>query len=605
MTSDQRTGAFCIKLNIWTKCLDMVSSDDLILDEVILQVFEEQDKAFHFPVTSQKDARAFVKALHKKGLSYDCLSQEIREPEQNLSAWRTGISRPRVGNRIIERINRPLQEVFLSDGDDDSVCCDKLSTCSDNTTESGETDHNGVDSFHSTEDQPAAELKYTDNRKIVQSLDGNGVYTKDNLQIILENNINDNQGSDEKVMVKQGQDDSKEITIDKQQMSEISDACANRIDDGEVKKNADIVIESIQNTVGNDNLLTEMSDAKNKDDLKLIETDEADNKITAEETMNSENEKIKELVKFETLHDVTETECHLTLATDDSLSNDDDEKATSLDKNLSENSLKQKKIFSFEVEPSCTVNSEDVELLGKQTTDREFVKHALSYDQHLNDNVIQEKFEDVQESRYVSSESCSEVPVMNDTKVVGDFQHLNKAQTNYITGPPIETEAADSTIAAMNSAFCDRSVETATVNSYESSGDVFENYDSDHDDEFTNDDTARVAERENEMENKKSLGHDSGYIYVFTDSTSDDKEFRVKVGASRFPHKKLKQALLFNVDMRLVSAVKVCHRRKAFAAVQQQLSECAIPNTTGWFRGPMDKILKVLMDAKEGHSVQN
>lgn len=591
----------------------MVSSEDLILDEVILQVFEEQDKAFHFPVTSQKDARAFVKALHKKGLSYDCLLQEIREPEQNFSAWRTGISRPGVGNRIIERINRPLQEVLLSDGDDDSVCCDKLSTCSDDTTESDETNHNGIGSLHSTEDQAAAELKSTDNRKIAQSLGGNEVYTKDNSQIILENNIDDSHGSDEKVMVEQGQDDSKEISIDNQQMSEISDAGANRIDDGEVKMSADVVSESIQNTVGNDNALTQkMSDTKNKDDLKLVEADETDNENTAGETMNSENYEIKEHVKFETLHGIKETECQLTHTTDDSFSNvDDDEKVTSFGKHLSENSLKWKKMSGVEVETSCTVNTEDVELLGKQVTDCEFVKHAVNYDKHLNDDAIQEKFEDIQESHNVSSESSSEVPVMNDTMVGGDLEHLDRNQMNVVTGPTIQAEVADPTTTAMNSAFCDRSVETATVNSYKHS-DVFENYDSDHenydsdhDDEFTNDETARVTERENEIEKKESLGHDSGYIYVFTDSSSDDEEFRVKVGASRFPHKKLKQALLFNVDMRLISAVKVCHRQNAFAAVQQQLSECAIPNTTGWFRGPMDKILKVLMDATEGHSVQN
>ena len=81
----------------------------LTIDEGILQVFEEQEDQFYFPVISQKTARSFVKALHAKGLSYEDLCKEIDEFEHNFSAWRKGLGRVGIGRRILQRINAPLQ----------------------------------------------------------------------------------------------------------------------------------------------------------------------------------------------------------------------------------------------------------------------------------------------------------------------------------------------------------------------------------------------------------------------------------------------------------------------------------------------------------------
>ncbi|KAK2141598.1 hypothetical protein LSH36_1071g00009 [Paralvinella palmiformis] len=97
----------------------MVTDDNQSLDEYILQIFEEQEEAFYFPVTSQKTARSFVKALYNKGLPYERLYREIGEFEHNFSAWRKGLGRIGIGNRIIERINRPLETVLISDDEED------------------------------------------------------------------------------------------------------------------------------------------------------------------------------------------------------------------------------------------------------------------------------------------------------------------------------------------------------------------------------------------------------------------------------------------------------------------------------------------------------
>ena len=53
------------------------------LDALILEVFEENEEQFFFPLTSQKTARAFAKAIHNKGYPYEEMCKEIKELEHN------------------------------------------------------------------------------------------------------------------------------------------------------------------------------------------------------------------------------------------------------------------------------------------------------------------------------------------------------------------------------------------------------------------------------------------------------------------------------------------------------------------------------------------
>ena len=99
------------------------------LDDVILDVFEQAgysptSRHFYFPVTSQREARAFVKEIHTRGVHYSRICAIVGEREANFTAWRTGLNHPSIGNRIVERINRPLQQLLLAaddhdDGDED------------------------------------------------------------------------------------------------------------------------------------------------------------------------------------------------------------------------------------------------------------------------------------------------------------------------------------------------------------------------------------------------------------------------------------------------------------------------------------------------------
>ncbi len=98
----------------------MVCQQASDIDHFILDVFEEHEEQFIFPLRSQNQARAFTKALHGKGVPYELLCDEIKELHQNFNAWRKGLGRTGIGSRVLTRINKPLEDVLDSDSDDES-----------------------------------------------------------------------------------------------------------------------------------------------------------------------------------------------------------------------------------------------------------------------------------------------------------------------------------------------------------------------------------------------------------------------------------------------------------------------------------------------------
>lgn len=93
--------------------MEKVTTSNISLDYASMQLFEEEQ--FYFPLNSQRDARAFVKALALKGYGLKDLCAEIGEPEPNITSWRKGLGRSGIGKSIIERINRPYQEMLNSE----------------------------------------------------------------------------------------------------------------------------------------------------------------------------------------------------------------------------------------------------------------------------------------------------------------------------------------------------------------------------------------------------------------------------------------------------------------------------------------------------------
>lgn len=85
------------------------------LDKQILQIFEDQEEKFSFPLTTQKQARDFVRLLNHQGFNYELLSEEIGEKSEVFRGWRLGSGPDAIGRRILMRINKPIQE---------AMCCD-------------------------------------------------------------------------------------------------------------------------------------------------------------------------------------------------------------------------------------------------------------------------------------------------------------------------------------------------------------------------------------------------------------------------------------------------------------------------------------------------
>jgi hypothetical protein len=93
-----------------------------------------------------------------------------------------------------------------------------------------------------------------------------------------------------------------------------------------------------------------------------------------------------------------------------------------------------------------------------------------------------------------------------------------------------------------------------------------------------------------------SRGDGPGYVYAFTDSSNDSMKHRIKIGASRQPYKRLQQATMLNVDIKLVSAVHVGCRKAALLDILGQLKKYAIPESKDWILGPLDDVLQIMME---------
>lgn len=153
------------------------------------------------------------------------------------------------------------------------------------------------------------------------------------------------------------------------------------------------------------------------------------------------------------------------------------------------------------------------------------------------------------------------------------------------TAPKTERHIIDETVSSNNGQ------ENHMNHARDNNGDsamVSENYDSDPD-------TTRNGDMQ-KRHCRDEATDGPGYIYAFTDSHNNSTEFRVKVAGSRNPFGRLRQATLFNVDIRLVSAVPVSARCAASRAIHDRLKDLALKGTTDWFTGRLDDIVQAVMD---------
>jgi hypothetical protein len=70
----------------------------------------------------------------------------------------------------------------------------------------------------------------------------------------------------------------------------------------------------------------------------------------------------------------------------------------------------------------------------------------------------------------------------------------------------------------------------------------------------------------------------------------------MKIGASRFPQKRLEQAMKFNMDIRMVHSVAVTQRKRALESVCMQLRPYKLDGQEDWFKAPQDKAVHVVIE---------
>lgn len=128
------------------------------------------------------------------------------------------------------------------------------------------------------------------------------------------------------------------------------------------------------------------------------------------------------------------------------------------------------------------------------------------------------------------------------------------------------------------------------VSSEADTHDIDENYNSDLDPD--NEDQSPVlstlVQKISTMRSTSKNG--PGYLYVFSDSYGD--EVRVKIGTSRFPDKRLRQAQVFNPDLWQVLVQPVNQRITALNELTGSLDNHAEPDTKLWFKCHIDTVIE-------------
>ena len=129
-----------------------------------------------------------------------------------------------------------------------------------------------------------------------------------------------------------------------------------------------------------------------------------------------------------------------------------------------------------------------------------------------------------------------------------------------------------------------------------SAPDVSESYNSDLDVENDGHSPIQAIAARKITEARAAAKTGMGFLYVFSDTPANSPTCRVKVGASCFPHKRLRQAQLFNPDIYQVHTVAVKNRSAALSQVLSQLEQYRITNQKDWFEGAFNDILAAISD---------
>ena len=512
----------------------MVNQGEGCLEDYIIQVFEEQEDQFYFPVTTQKEARSFIKALHIKGIQYDSLCEEIGEFEHNFSAWRKGLGRAGIGNRVIELINKPFQQLLLSDSE-----------------ESGDEGEPNGNSVNISRLQNVVDKAHTNGDSVVRPR------VEERLPLHQDRGVME------------------------ETQGEITQSWLNSIE----KKVAAIDVETRPEikVTNQGEALRNSREASQEPSREVKSAMEAkDEGVTLETVKLRKVEKKVEEPKV-LMREKKEGNFERTLSFREKLQKARERESKTLSGGFTKDSppstpeLNGKENISSSASPVSVKLEGDIGN-GSCEKSKDVTDHTddITKEEDEKEDVVEVRHEELEVTKGAEEDLLS--------------QEVDKSDTSGSESEEEKEEEAEQ----KNEEEVASEVSTETSSITEDSP-VNESYDSDLDQD-SQDSTTEIGNLLRQLATLKEQSPDGpGFIYVFSDqSTPDDNVHRVKIGASRFPNKRLEQAKSFNTEIKLASAMPVSPRREALADVHQRLSSHQINGNTGWYRASLDQVLELV-----------
>ena len=496
----------------------MLDMDEMRLNEMILQTFEEMEQMFSFPLTTQREARAFTKVLRTKGLTSKLIGSCIGESEQALTAWQGGQSNQQVGRMMIARINLPLVELLSTDDEDDESDAQKELT--KKNTEKHSASKREKDPVHllSSEkkqqkatDLTTSWLKQIETKMATVEVEPNGV------------EWGDNDGGDQADPV------GERNRLNHKKETSMKDSPSHQAPAAPLHRQS-VAYEVAQNA-RRSSIGSEMRTLKDKEPDKTSQVNHHNRHDPPKKQPDSHRD-----------------------ATDGS-------------------SRKNRDMLLASSETSTEAPSELIEVV----------------EQPINKEIALENFATILNKNWTPPDAStatdmSAASIVTET-IVPQVAGLADAREHMLpqTSEPSVRSA---------SSFSQPPAEESTNDHYEQ--EVNENYDSDLDMNNGDVSTQAMLIRKNIRTLKARMDDGSGYLYIFCDNAGKANNHRIKIGASRFPAKRLEQASTYNLDIEMVSAISVGSRKSALQDVIKALRQYQLPNSTSWFEGPLPKILDIV-----------
>lgn len=215
---------------------------------------------------------------------------------------------------------------------------------------------------------------------------------------------------------------------------------------------------------------------------------------------------------------------------------------------------------------------------------------------------LEEREEEVRTVEKVESEEEEEEVEVEEEEEQGEENHEKPVQEVLPTEEKAEQETKEDVQVARSNTSNGHAPNTSTAedNKAKDSSEVVlpgvdENYNSDLDPD--NDmQSPMLTAAVKKISASRSNKNWSGFLYVFSDTPGNSETCRVKVGVSSFPHKRLRQAQLFNPNIYQVKIMAVKQRSTAFEDVLNALEEYRMSNQKDWFEGPFNDLLEAVSD---------